>query len=584
MATTDGSQKLEQVASKAGSLYSLPAVAVEVLRLTSQPQVDVHQIQLCIEKDPALTGRILRVVNSSLFGLGRHVSSLNQALALLGIKPLKLLVLGFSLPSELFVGVAGDMLGRFWRRTLTKAVAARELSETIWKIPGDEAFLAGLLQNIGMLALIQELGPPYLEVLETALSKSNDVGITEFKALGFTHYELSARMLERWGLPANLVSLIGIGSNSERIEALQPIDRSLPQILHLAEILSSLLAENRGDLLPPFMRTAIRYCNLTHPQLLTLVNDLQDKVRQFADVLNLEIFGGHDFTSVLLAAHSQMSAVAADAANDLIRAYRFIESSAETEQALASRGSQADARFHAAGGAGVLAESPEAGLPTLREQFWTDGSTAAAVRHKVSMGERPSVTVNFAETRTAAKAGASIAETVEAEFLALLTCVATSCRQAREPVNLLLISIEPRRDGRSSQPEELDLPFVEMVRESCRGAGLTRGICWPVDPRRLALILPGSQRQEAVNFGNQLIQELNEQSLMLNIARGHDSQTTRGAAATQQDSTLSVCIGLAAIDVPPKNLVLREWIARAERCLKAVERTGASGLKSIEIY
>ncbi|MBN1912070.1 MAG: HDOD domain-containing protein, partial [Pirellulales bacterium] len=129
---TDPAATIDLLASRAGQLYSLPAVAMEVLELTSNPKVDTRALKQCIENDPALTSRLLRVVNSSLFGLSREVSDLNQALALLGIKPLKLLVLGFSLPAKLFEGVSGEILGHYWRHTLTKAVAAREISEAIW--------------------------------------------------------------------------------------------------------------------------------------------------------------------------------------------------------------------------------------------------------------------------------------------------------------------------------------------------------------------------------------------------------------------------------------------------------------------
>src|ERR1041384_1888923 len=94
-------------ASRTRQLYSLPAVAIEVLELTDQPRVDCRQLQRCIERDPALVSKVLRVVNSSLFGLGTPVSTLNQAVALLGIKPLKLLVLGFSLSEVMFKGETG---------------------------------------------------------------------------------------------------------------------------------------------------------------------------------------------------------------------------------------------------------------------------------------------------------------------------------------------------------------------------------------------------------------------------------------------------------------------------------------------
>src|SRR6476646_11602538 len=101
---------VQQFVERTGQLYSLPAVAAEVLRLTGEPTIDARALKECLERDPALATRLLRVVNSSLFGLSRQVSDLSQALAVLGIRPLKMLVLGFSLPKELFSELEANVL------------------------------------------------------------------------------------------------------------------------------------------------------------------------------------------------------------------------------------------------------------------------------------------------------------------------------------------------------------------------------------------------------------------------------------------------------------------------------------------
>ena len=178
------------------TLPSLPAVAMQVLELTRDEDVKVAEIASCVQNDPALTTKILRVVNSSLFGLSRKVTDLNRALAMLGTKPLKLLVLGFSLPDELLSDLESDVLARYWRHTLIKAVAAREISEMVWDLPGDEAFIAGLLQDIGMLVLIQDLGPSYVTFLDRVWSEGGDLAALETSTLGFDHAVLSARLLE----------------------------------------------------------------------------------------------------------------------------------------------------------------------------------------------------------------------------------------------------------------------------------------------------------------------------------------------------------------------------------------------------
>jgi HD-like signal output (HDOD) protein len=206
---SDSAATLERLVARAGQLYSLPIVAMQVLQLTNSPQVDNRAIKECIENDPALTGKILRVVNSSLFGLSREVSDLNQAIALLGSKPLKLLVLGFSLPNNLFASVESEILMHYWRRALTKAVAGREISETLWNLPGDEAFIAGLLQDLGLLLLIQQVGEPYALLLKKVWSEGKDMAALEAESMGFDHTELSTKLLSQWGLPEALVEAVG---------------------------------------------------------------------------------------------------------------------------------------------------------------------------------------------------------------------------------------------------------------------------------------------------------------------------------------------------------------------------------------
>ena len=201
---------LQQFVERASSLYSLPAVAMEVLELTEQPNVDTVALRQCVERDPALTAKLLRVVNSSMFGLSREVSDLTQALALLGVKPLKLLVLGFSLPKELYSGVEAETLQHFWQFTLVKAVAARELSKSFWNNPGDEAFIAGLLQEIGVLVLVNELGDSYINFLTSVHEQGENLVALETATLGFDHAILSARLLDHWNLPTQIVQAVSV--------------------------------------------------------------------------------------------------------------------------------------------------------------------------------------------------------------------------------------------------------------------------------------------------------------------------------------------------------------------------------------
>ena len=236
---------LEEIASRAMTLYSRPTVAMELVRLAEEPRVDAKRLKECVAQDPALTCKILRVVNSSLYGLNRPVADLNQAIGLLGIKPLKLLVLGFNLPDTLFAEVAARELRWYWTNTLTRAVAARLLAEQLWNQPGDEAFIAGLLQDIGILVLLRELGEPYARFLTGVIDEKCHLASLEQDTLGFDHVQLSAALLARWQLPQRLVDAIAMPKRTAKLARLESPAADLPQILHLAEMLMQLVGQGR---------------------------------------------------------------------------------------------------------------------------------------------------------------------------------------------------------------------------------------------------------------------------------------------------------------------------------------------------
>src|SRR6478752_2013491 len=341
---------VQQFVERTGQLYSLPAVAAEVLRLTGEPQIDPRELRQCIESDPALAARLLRVVNSSLFGPTRPVTDLNQALTLLGIRPLKMLVLGFSLPKELFTGVQAEVLERYWRQTLVKAVAARELSERLWRTPGDEPFLAGLVQDIGVLALIQQLGPSYEKLLERVEACGGSLIDCELDTLGFDHLVLSSRLLTHWGLPAGLCAAISVPPVKARIEELTGSERTLPRMLHLAELVARLIDRPYGGALRELLDAGERYCDLNYEKLQPVVEALQAKVSELAEVLSLQLSEGQSYVDLLIAAQERLadetvSVAAAMASPDAEGELLALAGDLRRELATASRRTSASA-FH----------------------------------------------------------------------------------------------------------------------------------------------------------------------------------------------------------------------------------------------
>src|ERR1700679_443566 len=109
---------------KCPNLPSVPAIAVQVLELAQKPTMDIAEIARVISRDPALSSKILRTVNSSFYGRSQHVSTISHALVILGLQSVKTLVLGFSLVTNLTKGkVKGFKHLNYWKRSIYAAAA-----------------------------------------------------------------------------------------------------------------------------------------------------------------------------------------------------------------------------------------------------------------------------------------------------------------------------------------------------------------------------------------------------------------------------------------------------------------------------
>jgi diguanylate cyclase (GGDEF)-like protein len=578
---------LARFVDQAGSLYSLPVVAMEILELTGQPKVDLAALKTCLLRDPALVGKILRVVNSSMFGLSRGVSDLNQALALLGTKSVRLLVLGFSLPDVLFNGLAGETLRRYWHHTALKATAAREISESLYRLPGEEAFIAALLQDLGMLVLIQQLGEPYLRFLDRAFANAIDVHAAETVTLGFDHVQLSAELLKRWGLPENLVTAIGIGNSDERLAALPPAKRALPQILHLADLLAGMLTEGRGDWLSELLRVGQTYRQISGVQLNSLVEPLQEKVVQMAEALSLELPDGFDYRTIFAEAHRRLTSAADDAALELAVARR--SGAVSGDDAEASLLDETQSLTEAVRAFSQAAQMGAGRVASTQRQIAATslGDTATASKPVSRARSNPSansVTATSLPSASAALASPSAVAANAAELewidpadskltgddalLQRLTIEIAACRQARCPLSLIFIEVDRFTELLAKFGSREVQRLVQLVGLVCGQIDQPETTRLQMGANRMALVLPNCDRSSAVETAHAIIsgvRRLNQRHA--EVAR----------------SNLSVSIGVAAVPMPPKNFAAKSLIDSANRCLHAAQMPSGNAVKSIDV-
>jgi len=182
---------------------TIPAVLVKILEVVGGERTGVKDLVAVVERDKALTGRILRLANSAFFGFSRNVATLSRAVMLLGFSTVKNLALGVKVWETLTGGTAHGEMEKLWVHSSLVAAASRALARRL-KLPDpEEAFTAGLLHDMGKVILFTRFPSEYREILG---KWTGDEGVVaERGALGVDHSQVGGWLAESWSLPALIV-------------------------------------------------------------------------------------------------------------------------------------------------------------------------------------------------------------------------------------------------------------------------------------------------------------------------------------------------------------------------------------------
>ncbi len=206
---------LTDLISAVPSLPTLPRVYQQLHELVASPDGSVEAVARLIQRDPALTAKVLQLVNSSFFGIRRRITNAQQAVALLGLDLVRNLILSVMVFSQFDAAkLPGISLDALWSHCLRVGCFAKAIvtSEHGGGQLADDAFTAGLLHDIGKLILLANLPQRYAPILEqqAAPSQAHDLELTH---LGGTHAQMGAYLLGLWGLPDTVVEAVAYHHN-----------------------------------------------------------------------------------------------------------------------------------------------------------------------------------------------------------------------------------------------------------------------------------------------------------------------------------------------------------------------------------
>lgn len=227
----------EAVIGVVGDLPALPAVVAEVLRITEDPSTSTSDVSDIIQSDPAMTAKVLRVSNSSYYGMKQYVGTLKLALVILGVREVRNIVLGISV-FETLNEQGSDMkvAQEIWNRSLKTAGLAKKLSNALGLGLQGEEFIAGLLADIGVMGMLRKDGKgPYRSLYDALGAEPRTLCHAERMQYGFTHAAVSRAMAMQWNLPQTLSDALGLQYPVEGQTLREAKDPKLAAVIRIAK-------------------------------------------------------------------------------------------------------------------------------------------------------------------------------------------------------------------------------------------------------------------------------------------------------------------------------------------------------------
>ncbi|MDP1559046.1 MAG: GGDEF domain-containing protein [Nitrosomonas sp.] len=282
------------------TLPSLPAIAVKIIDLANDPDVDINKACEYISLDPALAAKILKTANSPLYKTRRAVDNIRQAINVLGTHAVIVTALSFSLANSLMKqpNQANNTFNSnaFWRRSVASALACRALGEKLGLKNPDDLFLAGLLQDIGILALSALVPEDYGPVFASTIDHDTLV-INERAAFGRGHDEIGYALLKQWHLPAYI-------STSCLVSHEEPASKEMRPAIHACVAVSGHIADyflcpgERGRI-KAVTKAAESWLDLDSSGLVDVIDIMKIGVVTIEDLFEITIHHPSEITGIL---------------------------------------------------------------------------------------------------------------------------------------------------------------------------------------------------------------------------------------------------------------------------------------------
>ncbi len=299
-----------EIVLKSDSLPTLPSVATKLISLTSREETTITDIANLISLDISLSAKILKIANSAFYSFPNKISTINQAVSIIGTNAVRSLVLSFSFLS-IHPKNKGDIFDYtgFWEHSLAAAVAAKLIMAELDITDPEEILIAGLLQNVGELVIARTLPDQYRQV-KAAVAKGENLTAAEERIIGADHAFIGFKVAENWEFPEVLLSPIRHHHAPQRLKTRDRKLRMDTSVVYLSDMIANILySERPQDAHARFIEKCGKILGFNEKTIDRILEHVHSEVTQVAKFFDLKIKETKSIEDILIEANAALSII-----------------------------------------------------------------------------------------------------------------------------------------------------------------------------------------------------------------------------------------------------------------------------------
>lgn len=290
------------------SVANLPTIALKILEIVNDPDSSIQNLSDIIITSPALTTRLLKVVNTSFYSFEKEITNITQAIAIMGLNSVANIVLSVSIIDSIKEANQNRDLNLYWEKSFFTAMAAKLLAKKSHCKHVEEAFISGLLSNISYIFILQHFPEQFNRLMITGIKEMDRMSL-EWEFFGMTHAEISNLILNRSQIPPILS--IPVEFHHTKKATLSAKDQNLLKLCKIAYCASqiTILFYDDPSILLNLKTDIYELLNIPHKEFEHLTRDVSVKVKEISEFFGFDSLSFPTYFEILERANIELTKI-----------------------------------------------------------------------------------------------------------------------------------------------------------------------------------------------------------------------------------------------------------------------------------